>query len=480
MSASEAKSWLRDKANLIPAIDIYHRQALDALHNDTTPLSDLADIIALDPGMSISLYNQINRRLGTSKHETIHGALALLGEEAINDLITSHKTLEDFESCPELRQSYLQLASQGFHLMTQLVRLIEMQGMQAFKEIRSAAILHNVGELAACLFDFEHYRDYQNSIDSTSSHAAAAKSSFGFNFNDLGNLLAEQWRLPDLVGESLHKGANIGRNARLIQLAANISQQAELGWNHGSMKSAIELAASFLNQPPALLEIEIKSAAVESARQCVIADVFPAAARLILLPEVDTRPGSEKTLQAGPVRPTHPNLQDRIKTLLQSLSASQSGIINLLTDGLFDDLNFSRVVMVLISKDESGLTTRLSRGLSESSPFHQLKIELSNCGLFESLMNKPQALWVNSANYKKFDALLPEVFKAASCCDNFFLMSLFVGNKSIGFVYCDRSSKSNNLDNTVYSEFKSCALLTSKALTSIARRDTDLQQPLAQ
>jgi len=86
-------------------------------------------------------------------------------------------------------------------------------------------------------------------------------------------------------------------------------------------------------------------------------------------------------------------------------------------------------------------------------------------------MNKPQALWVNSANYNRFDALLPERFKASCMCNNFFLMSLFVGNNSIGFVYCDRSTESNDLDEAVYESFKSGALLTSKALTYLARRE---------
>lgn len=356
--------------------------------------------------------------------------------------------------------------------MTQLVRFVEIQGMQPSNEIRSAAILHNIGELAVCLFDFDLYGQYQKDIDSSSSAATPEKTTFGFNFNDLGKLLAKQWRLPDLVAESLNKRANIGRNAHLIQLADNISYQAESGWNHDAMKSAIEVSASFLNQPATLVGNTVKSSAIESARKFTIADVFPAAARLMLLPDAETSHSSDNTPRMDPAEPTQISLQDRIKSLAKTPAASQSSIIKLMNDGLYADLQLSRVAMVLFSKDRSILTTRFGNGLGENSLFQKLIIEPGSSGLFMSLMSKPQALWVNSANYKKYDSLLPGSFKATCMCDNFFLMSLFIGNNSIGFVYCDRSLSTDKLDETAYASFKSCALMASRALTSVSQRDS--------
>ena len=236
------------------------------------------------------------------------------------------------------------------------------------------------------------------------------------------------------------------------------------------MKSAIEVSASFLNQPAASLQNEIKSSAIESARKFAIADVFPPAARLILLPDVEYQSGNETTPQISPFGSTQLTLQERIKSLVKSPVASQSRIIKLLADGLYEDLKFSRVVMVLFSKDRSTLTTQLANGLTEDSSFHRLNMQTINSGLFKSLMSKPQALWINPANYKKFDTLLPGSFKVTCMCDNFFLMSLFVGNNPIGFVYCDRSTSENNLDETVYANFQSCTLISSKALAFVANR----------
>lgn len=151
MSEREAKTWLRDHGGLIPALDTYHQQARDVLHSETASRTDLANIIALDPGMSISLLNQINRKMDASrrpKHDSIHSALGLLGEDAISEFIITHNTLTEFNSSEDMHQTCHQLASQGFHAMIQLVRFVELQGMHQLNEIRSAAILPNVGRSA--------------------------------------------------------------------------------------------------------------------------------------------------------------------------------------------------------------------------------------------------------------------------------------------------------------------------------------------
>ena len=63
MSEQAARSWLSSHHDIIPALAIYHRQALETLENHTKTVRDLANIVALDPGMSVSLYHEVNSRL---------------------------------------------------------------------------------------------------------------------------------------------------------------------------------------------------------------------------------------------------------------------------------------------------------------------------------------------------------------------------------------------------------------------------------
>ena len=125
----------------------------------------------------------------------------------------------------------------------------------------------------------------------------------------------------------------------------------------------------------------------------------------------------------------------------------------------------------MTSQNRSLLLTYLSKGLVHDSPFHDLQIEVIHSGLFKSLLNTPQAIWVNSNNYKKYSPLLPDRFKETCCSENFFLMSLFVGKKPIGLVYCDHSRTPNKLNPQIFTELKLCVSFVSKALAFVARRD---------
>ena len=109
----------------------------------------------------------------------------------------------------------------------------------------------------------------------------------------------------------------------------------------------------------------------------------------------------------------------------------------------------------------------MSNDLGTGSPLLKLKMNVSQSGVIKNIITKPQSLWVKSANFKKYEPLLPGNFRASCQSENFFLMSLFIGKKPIGMIFCDSTKK---LDETMYQSFKSSLLLTGKALTYLAER----------
>jgi len=472
MLHSAAKTWLAKHNRMIPALDTMHHRALATLNDKTATFSDLADIITLDPGMSISLYHQVNGKpghAGQSNPTTVHDALGFLGDSAIVDLITQHKTLSEMHPNIEVHQAYHQLMSRDYHMLSLLEHIIAIQGVRSVREVQSAAILHNIGEICACLFDFDKYHHYQQKFHLMSSEANSAKPVFGFDFKELGSIAAEKMNLPELVGESLQVNAKSSPESHLIQLAADISHQAEEGWNHSAMTASLEVCATYLNQQHREFARQARLNSIIAARNFPIDDVFPAAARLILLPEIektDTKPTKTKIAQ-----PALTVLKSEIRVLIKSPRANQAQIIELLVNSLQDGLHFSKVVMLLLSENRSSLFTYLSKGLMHDSPFHSLQIDIVHSGLFKSLLNKPQSIWVKPGSYKKYSPLLPDSFKEACYSENFFLMSLFVGIKPVGLVYCDHSKALNKLNDQVFTEFKFCVSFAGKALTFVARRD---------
>ncbi len=469
MTAEAAQAWLSAHQQPLPALEIHQRQALAILENRTSTVGDLADVIALDPGMSVSLYREVNGRLRQSsdRHvESVHAALGLLGDGAIVDLVAAHPVLEKTISDTVCRQNYHQLMSRSYHLLAQLEGFIDLQGIRAVKEILSAALLHNVGEFCACLFDHDRYHRYETRFRSVGIDNNSAKSEFGFDFHELGRLYAQQHYLPQLVIESLDENIPSGRKARLIQLAADLSHQAEVGWHHPAMRATEEVCAAYLNQSPEGFEKRLQRVALAAARACPFDDVLPAAARLIMLPDdaVPRRP-------PAPAGPSSGNsFEGRIRNLLETNGATQAKLLDLLLTHLHDDLHLSRVVLMLISRDRAHLGTRAGKGIDEHSPVRHLVIGLERESLLKSLLAKPQAIWVEPATYSRFEASLPKRFRNAFLHENFFLKSLFIGARPVGLVFADRAPGVPPLDKPVFLRFKSAVTLTARALTELADR----------
>jgi len=473
MTEQAASSWLSSHHEIVPALEIFHRRALETLEDHTKTIRDLADIISLDPGMSVSLYHEVNSRLRDSdKHpvESVHSALSLLSDSAIADLVMQHKVLDQTHPDARRRQSYHQLMSRTFHLLAQLERFITLQGIHSIYEVRSAAVLHNIGEFCACLFDHEHYQQYQDKFRELGSDANSAKPVFGFDFHELGRQYAAKSYLPALVTESLDQNIPSGRKARLIQLAADVSHQAEVGWYHSSMKATEEVCAAYLNQSLDGFHKHLQAVAIESARNSPFDDVLPAATRLIMLPDreapVQTKPAIVDDLEAG----GH-EFENRVKALLQTAQPTQSQLLDLLLNHLHDDLHLTRVVLMLLSKDKSRLGTRAGRGIDQHSPIKTLVIDISKESVLKTLLGKPQSIWIEPDEYQKYEATLPAKFKASFLHESFFLMSLFIGNKPVGMMFCDRAHAVTRLDKVTYVKFKSAITLASKALAYLSKRE---------
>ena len=78
MTDQAARTWLSSHHDIIPALEHHHRQALDILEDHSKTVRDLADVITLDPGLSLSLYHDVNARLqnaGRHEAESVHTAL---------------------------------------------------------------------------------------------------------------------------------------------------------------------------------------------------------------------------------------------------------------------------------------------------------------------------------------------------------------------------------------------------------------------
>ncbi len=465
MAGKTAQDWLEHHSEPIPAFDIYHSQIAEILQEGVASLAEIADIVALDPGLSTALLQSINTKLLNSNRpcvETVHTALGYLGKQAVTDLVNDCQPLSVKCSEPSVLSQFQQLLGQNYHALAQLDGFLKIQGINTVDDVRGAVLLQNLAEIHVCLFDTEKYLEYKQRLRYDPDKTDHATDVFGFEFNQLNIHIGQHWHLPELLSESFKTEGNISRKARLIQLSGAVAHQAESGWYHPSMQKVIRDCAEFLNLSEHETHQGIISAALRDARNPKAVDIFPAASRLILLPDL-AQPTPAK-------KPTAPSFGDNLKSLLKSPDGNLSQIVSALLTSLHEQAGFSRVLVMLLNGDRTMLTTRAGKGLSADSSFSKLELEVAQSGLFKSLLQKPQAIHVNTTNYRKYENSLPGKFKAACLCNNFAMMSIFSGSKPLGIVYCDCNGSDGDIDKARYHMFKTDTMLTNKALTFLAKR----------
>ncbi len=465
-----AQQWLSSHQGTIPALDIHHREALLHLTNQNRTRGDLAAIIARDPGMSISLYLLVNGRLhksGKCGVDTLGTALGLLGDDAIKNFLQQHKVLSRTHADAPTRQSYQQLVSRCYHAQAQLDGFISIQRVQAIDEVREAALLVNVAEFYLCLYDHANYQRYLQQIQTSGNPGEVARV-FNFEFKSLGQLLAKQLALPELVSEiqTCNQG---GLKPRLIALASEVAAQAELGWQLIAMKSIEKKCADYLNKPAKGYYRQLQQSAVIAAKNCPLADVFPAAARLILLDRSGPVVQSAAPVKSQTVTPA-PDLAAQMKTLLKSPNTDQTRLLDTLLQHLHSDLQLSPVVYLMLSSDKRKLTARMGKGIDPDSAIRNLAIDITREGILKSLIAKPQALLIDAEKYRKFEGLIPSSIKTAFDPENLFLMSLYVDDKPRGLVICNPGVDHSEPDQTSYFKFRAAIQLAAKALTCQLKR----------
>jgi len=475
MSEHAACAWLNDHNGLIPSYDDYHQQIVEMLDEAVASMAEIADVIMLDPGLSIALLRKVNSKLKNNRRpiiETVHTAMSHLGKPAISKLVKEHPTLSASCSDATTINRYRQLLCQNHHALTQVEGFAQIQGINTIDDMRTAMLLHNLGEIYICLFNTEKYQAYNQTSAQKPDKKAFAVEIFGFDFDHLGKLLAQHWCLPELLEESFEASRKTGRKAQLIQLASAFSREAESGWYHQAMQQTQKECADFLNLSTDETWLQIQTSAIQAAQNDTLGDVMPAASRLILQPDIA---GSAKIKAVKPVikeKPRKASFEDRLRLLLQSRDTNQTQLLNLLLDNLNQDIGFSKVALMLISGDKPILTTRTGRGLEKKSPFQKLELEVAKSGMIQLLLQKQQAVCVNATNYRKYENNLPGKFKATCLCNNFVLMSLYIGDRPVGLIYCDRSATGEAIDRASYARFKDDIVMTSKALTYLAKRKT--------
>ncbi|MEW6981671.1 HDOD domain-containing protein [Colwelliaceae bacterium 6471] len=197
--STSAQEYAKNAEKLCVLPDIYLRLR-EVMDDEQSTLSDIADIISLDPALAGTLLKIANSAFFSFPREvdSISKAISILGIQEVRNLINTYGTTAAFAGVDVSgidMDRYWEI-SVDCALMCKF--LAKKRGIKNTESLFISALLHNVGELAILQMDPKKVQ-YCEDYDKHETPWQRQLDVFGFTFADCSAELLTLWQLPESI-----------------------------------------------------------------------------------------------------------------------------------------------------------------------------------------------------------------------------------------------------------------------------------------
>jgi len=208
LSKKKYETLLRRVGDL-PALPDMVNKIIAKLNRPNVPASDIARLISYDPGLTTKFLRIVNSAAYGfySQISSVQHAIMILGFGMVRGVVLSASIFKMFEN-----KTYAGLDPETFwrHSIGTAVasRLIANHRRIAYSDDAfSAGLLHNIGQM---IMDYYFNQEYKLVLDQAkvegialydSAFAELERQILGFDHTEVGQQLAQKWRLPNTFAE---------------------------------------------------------------------------------------------------------------------------------------------------------------------------------------------------------------------------------------------------------------------------------------
>ncbi|HHI96947.1 MAG TPA: HDOD domain-containing protein [Thermodesulfatator atlanticus] len=248
--------------------------ALEAIRDPNTPTHEIARRLALDPGIHVRVLKTVNSAAFglPRKVSNIEHAVALLGRARLEALILPlavNQSLPRFKApCLELTNFWLTAATRGSFARQVAQVLHPNSKVEAF----SAGLLQDMA-IPVILHLKEHL--YCPTLETWNQDpevdiVTLEKENFGFDHQEIGGLMAEEWELPEYLTQAIssHHSSSV---EPAVYLASHLRYPAGEEKEKLETEIIVEEARDKYQLPPDMLLKMLQKARAEAQE---LAQVF--------------------------------------------------------------------------------------------------------------------------------------------------------------------------------------------------------------
>ncbi|HET8706677.1 MAG TPA: HDOD domain-containing protein [Pseudomonadales bacterium] len=501
----------------LPAMAHTGRSVMRRLADESLSQAQLAEQIWLDPVLivqTLRLANaQRNKHFGQDILD-VAKAIGQLGIVPVQQKVRSIPILEE-RSRSAADRLYLSSIMRSLHAATQARQIANYLKHPSPDDFFIAALLY--GMPMWCL-----WRHASNEmqwvekliIEERVPRIRAEHAVLGAGCDEIALGLAKRWGLPTLVQQALdnhslpslavmaraERAAALARPMKLedlnalkqpaaiVSLANWIAYETDIDWYSHHTYRCAHLLAAVLGLVPSVAWQRLVRTALHASATYYVPGVSSPGAKLMLIPQPRSPKRTVKLAQlhdlqqvknsldapagtATAAAKATPQRKSNAKLLTSFLSRVQSGerfkspqeLMRLTAAALQGGLGMRRAAVMLLNASHTQLQTLDVFPISETE-LARLVLPLTPKNLFTHLMAKPASLWVNPRENAKYLPMLPSEMVQLLEGEEFFTMSLFIGEKPFALIFADGENAQTELTEGEYRLFKNLCSHTSKAL----------------
>ncbi len=428
----------------------------DLLNQSSVNHTRLSEVIARDPGFSLTIIQRLASLPNPPREEISRVSLAipLLGMAVVEQASRTLPCLEDRLQGPT-RRGLIDCYSRAVHAAHYAQRIAEWRRAPESKDLYTAALLHDLGEMALWCAEPNTMLTLHRRIQGGDDRENVARELLGATFEELSGQLSLAWRLPETIAKAQGLSNSYLPTPLTVMLASAIARESNLGWNRPETLESLELLAEFLDMPVDRATALIHRQAAEIARDISILPVPLPAFHLLSLPLASSKPVEEVEVVQPAMQTTTPEHTEPVS----APPAAQRGnplqeLINEALHRMEDDVGLSRAMFAMLTPDKVALKARLVIESEHQLSLKSFMINIEKPNLFSLLMKKSQAISLNRNNTDKYLPMIPQSAQEQINTDGFVAMSIFIRNKPVGLFYADNGLSGPGVTRHQFENFK--------------------------
>jgi HD-like signal output (HDOD) protein len=481
-------------------------QVKDLLQKSSVNHNRLSEVISRDPGFSLYVLQQINNLPNPPKAPVtkISLAIPLLGMDAIDQASHTLPSVEERLKGPP-RRGLIDCYSRAAHAAIYARSLAESARWQESDSLYTAALLHDISEMALWAWAPDEIRTVHQQISQGTPRESAAEQILGTTLEALSVQLGTHWKLPELIRDSQRISNRDQPKPLCVMLASVVARESSLGWRREKTNDVLEQLAAFLDIShddaiayvhrlgaqaarelhelplplPAFHLIAGESTSPDSATvdATTATDTHPEKVTTDQEPVAKTPPASQQPDKISPQPPTtkvkkdisHPPAGSQSEQPRQNASRERDNplqaLLNSALQQMHEELGLSRAMFAMLGPDKSTLRARFVVESAKQLSLKGFVLDVKSSNLFKALLSKPQAISLNKGNAEKYLPMIPQSALEQINSSGFVSMSVFIKDKPVGIFYADNGISGPGVTRQQYDNFKVICQKTMQSLT---------------